>query len=63
MEPGIPQGIQQTDARGNGHTPKHGKSHLNIKSNFFFFMMGMVKPSSRLPRELVECPSLEISKT
>lgn len=37
MEPGIPQGIQQTDARGNGHTPKHGKSHLNIKNNFFFF--------------------------
>jgi len=44
--------------RGNGHKLKQRKLQLNMRKNFF--PLRVTKPWPRLPREAVECPSLEI---
>lgn len=46
---------------GNGHKPKYRKLHMRIRESFF--IMRVVKPWHSLPREAVECPSLEILKS
>ena len=46
--------------RGNGHKLKHGKFQLKMRKNF---PLRVMEPWPRLPREVVESPSLEIFKT
>ncbi|KFV45013.1 hypothetical protein N328_06342, partial [Gavia stellata] len=45
----------------NGHKLGHRKFHLNIRRNFF--TSRVAEHWNKLPREVVESPSLEIVKT
>ncbi|KFV93350.1 hypothetical protein N327_05099, partial [Fulmarus glacialis] len=44
-----------------GHKLKHRRFCLNIRKHFF--IVGVTKHWHRLPREVVESPSLEIFKS
>ena len=52
--------VGNSRTKGNGFKLKEGKFRLDIRGKFF--TMRLVRSWSRLPREVVDAPSLEVCK-
>ena len=54
------EGVSNSRTRGNGYKLKEGRLRLDIRGKFF--TMRVVRCQNRLPREVVDAPSLEAFK-
>jgi len=61
MGPSSFQFVPNGRTRSNGHKLKHRKFGWNMRKNFF--PLRVMEHWKRLPREVVESPSLKIFKT
>lgn len=52
--------VSSEQTRDNGHKPKYNKTCLNLRKHFF--TVREVKHWNRLSREVMESPSVEITK-
>jgi len=53
--------VPSTRTRGNGHKLKQSTFRLKMRKNFF--TLRVMEHWDRLPRKVVDCPSLEVFKT
>jgi len=60
-ESGLFSVVCSSRTRGNGQKIDHGKFHTNKRNNFF--TVKVMQRCNRLPREVMESPTLEIFKT
>lgn len=52
--------VSSNRTRSSNHKPKHKMFHLNMRKNF---SLKVAEPWKRLPREVIQYPSLEAFKT